>query len=118
MMKINSDLINKIKQKIASENSFYISIKLEISKIFFIFVTTLYFFLYLGVLAGFQIEYTSKLLFITYPIFLLSTFTFLYDLCSYGLALYSENKSIKYVILSILTVTYGFLVFIHLGFKI
>lgn len=118
MVKINSDLINKIRQKIAAENSFYVQIKLEISKVFFIFVASFYFFTYLWVLAWFEISYTSKILFIIYPIFLLSTFTVIYDLCSYGITLYSEKSSMKYLVLAILTITYWYLILRYLWFKL
>ncbi|EKE26866.1 MAG: hypothetical protein ACD_4C00135G0005 [uncultured bacterium (gcode 4)] len=118
MLKINSNLTEKIKQKISEENSFYISIKLETSKIFFIFFSSLYFFTYLCILWWFMLEYTSKALFVIYPLFVFSSFALIYDSIVYSMVLYTENKVFKYFVLIILILLYIFLILLHLGFKL
>ena len=120
MLKINSDLFSRIKDRFNSNKNAYARIKLEISKIFFGLMSSIYFFLYLSTVAGFEVELVSKLLIVIYPIFVFSIFVLLYDLCIYWTNIYYSEKvnTIKIPILFILTVIYTWLIAIFLGLKL
>ncbi|MCK9272717.1 hypothetical protein M0P65_04180 [Candidatus Gracilibacteria bacterium] len=118
MIKSNSNLLEKIKNKLFSGENFYVGLKLEISKTFFIFIAFLYFLSYISVLGGLFPEYFSQILFVIYPVFVFSVFALLFDIGNYMISVYSLNKLLKYIILAILVLIYIFLILTHLGLKL
>lgn len=118
MIKSNSNLLEKIKNKLYGDQNFYVWLKLEISKTLFIFVAFLYFLSYISVLGGLFPEYFSKILFVIYPVFVFSVFALLYDIWNYMIEIYSLNKILKYIMLTILVLVYVFLLLTHLWLKL
>lgn len=119
MIKINWNLIEKIKSALYKDDISYSRIKIEISKIFFALIATIYFFLYVSVLAWFYIEYTAKFLYSFYFVFLFWVFVLLYDLIVYWLAIYLPDLlKTKYIFLIILSIFYLIIISTHLWFKI
>lgn len=117
MEKLN--LFKKIKLKIFWDNNiFYILIKLNISKIFFIFSAFFYFLMYLFVLWWFKLEITSKILFFIYPIFIFSTLIMLYNIIMMFIIINFEKLLIlKYFIWIIIFFIYIFIILTHLWFQ-
>lgn len=119
MLKINSDLLSKIKDKFDSDKNTYAKIKLEVSKIFFVLMASLYFFFYLSTIAWFQVDIFSKLLYSIYPVFLFSVFALLYDTIIYWTRLYEEKvNTIKIPLIITFTIIYLILLAIFLGLKL
>ncbi len=112
-------LLQKIKLKIFWDSDvFYVVVKLNISKIFFIFSAFFYFLFYLFVLWWFKVELTSKILFFIYPIFIFSTLNMLYSIIAMFITINFEKLLIlKYLIWIILFFVYIFIILIHLWFK-
>ncbi|MDD2565591.1 MAG: hypothetical protein PHZ26_03295 [Candidatus Gracilibacteria bacterium] len=119
MLKINSELFSKIKDKFASDKNTYAKIKLEESKIFFALMASMYFFFYLSTIAGYQIDIFSKLLSGIYPVFLFSIFILLYDIIVYGTRIYEKKvNTIKLPLIITFTIIYLILIAIFLGLKL
>ncbi len=119
MVKINLDLMEKIKLKIFSDNKFASLIKLEVAKSFFICITFLYFLTYLFVLWWFKLDITAKILFFIYPLFAFSIIAFLYEICMYIFTIYTEKSElIKYILIPVFFIIYLFILATHLWIKI
>jgi len=120
MLKINSELFSRIKDKFNSDKNIYAKIKLETSKIFFALMVTLYFWFYLCTIAWFQPELFAKLLYWIYPVFLFSIFTLIYDVIIYGTSIhYKESVNATKIPLFIaLAVIYLWFIAVYLWLKL
>ncbi|EKE27813.1 MAG: hypothetical protein ACD_3C00146G0012 [uncultured bacterium (gcode 4)] len=119
MVKINANLLSKIKDKFSSDENAYIRIKLDISKAFFAISASLYFFFYLSTIAWFQVDLFWKLLVWIFPIFLFSIVALAYDLVIYLLNTYSDKANkMKIPLIVILWLIYCTILAIYLGLKI
>lgn len=119
MYKINTNFLLRVKTKIFDNNDLYLKMKLDISKIFFGFTSSLYFFIYLSILAWFNTEPTTKILAWILPVFLFSIFVLLYDLIMYWLKL-TRNKAlmVKIPLIIVFGIIFALTLAIFYGFKI
>ncbi|MDD5377291.1 MAG: hypothetical protein PHH16_04200 [Candidatus Gracilibacteria bacterium] len=89
---------------------------LGIAKNLFIFSAFSYFFVLLMAIGGSFVEYTSRISFFLYPLFVFSSLALLYNICSYGIVIYLEKYLfLRYIIFTSCSIAFLFIISVHLG---
>ena len=119
MSEINPNLLDKIKTKLETEEYWYTKLRLEVSKIFFAVVASLYFFFYLATVWGLAPELMWQLTSASFALFVFAICIFIYDLLIYWFTIYTNRVSLfRIPIMVILTIIFLALVALNYGVKI
>lgn len=119
MSEINTNLFVKINNKLKSNKNGYYKLKLDISKIFFWFCSSIYFFAYLCIVSWFMKENMSLILIWIFPLFLFSIFSLLYDTIISVASEKTENIwSLRLILFIILWILYALILAFNYWLKI
>ena len=117
MEKSNANLLQKIQKRLFADPLFLVGARLEIAKIIFIAVASVYFLAFLFSARAFDIDGIGTLLYVTYPVFVFAVFHLLYQLASYIIYIHAPEKSwMLKIIFGALAVLFCFILGVHLRF--
>jgi len=119
MEKSNPKLFENIRQKLFGDATLLVNVRLSIAKTLFILLAFLYFFAYLFVIGGYQVDLFRVIVFYIYPLFAFSAIALLYNVIRYAVTIYLENaKFLITLTIILLTLAYIWLIAVHVGFTL
>lgn len=116
MEKSNPNLFESIRQKLFGDATLLVNVRLSVAKTLFIFLAFVYFFAYLFVIGGYNVEFFRVVVFYLYPLFAFSTIALLYNIIRYAIVIYLDTANFLIVIsAAILSIIYIWLIATHVG---